>query len=430
MICIKNVNLVSMSEKREKFEENVDIIIKDDEIIDIGKNVSENYKCEKVIDGEGKVAFPGLIDTHAHVPMSIFRETVDGLKTQDWLTKKIWPMEDKFTKVKRNVKWASLLSFVEMIKCGTTTINDMYFQTDEIIEAQKKAGVRLQTTRCLMGSAKNKDEVRKLDELRELVKTYNDDSRLTFNVGIHGFYTTDPEYVSMCTSLAKELNLPIHIHFVENDQEVTDIENVYHKKPAVVLKEAFGDMKVILGHCAIIDDEGLDILSTMKNVSVASCPVSNLRLGCGVAPISKMLEKNINVSVGTDGQGSGSNLDMFEELKFMSLLQKGVNKDPELMPAYETLKIGTINGAKALGLDKEVGSIDVGKKADIILINMEDAILKPTNDVFSELVNNVKGSNVDTTIVDGNILMENRELKNLDEKEIIAKASEIIETIK
>lgn len=425
MIGIKNTTLISMSEKREKIEENIDIIIDNESIIDIGKNLTDKYNCEKIIDGEGKVTFPGLIDTHAHVPMSIFRETVDGLKTQEWLTQKIWPMEDEFTKITGNVKMASLLSFIEMIKCGTTTINDMYFKTNEIIEAQKEAGIRMQTTRCLMGNSKNEEDVRKIEELKQLIENNKNDSKLTFNVGIHGFYTTDPDYVKMCVEFAKEQNLPVHIHFVENDEEVEQIENIYHKSPAEVLKETFQDMKVILGHCCIIDKKGIEILSQMKNVSVASCPVSNLRLGCGIAPITEMINNNINVSVGTDGQGSGSNLDMFEELKFMSLLQKGINKNPKLMDAYETLKIGTINGAKALGLEKQIGSIDIGKKADIILINMEEAILKPTNNIFSQIVYNVKGTNVETTIINGKILMENRKLLNLDEKKIINQVCKI-----
>ena len=184
MLLIKNCTLISMDEKREKIEEKMDILIEDNKISKIGKNlqVEENVK---VINANGKVAMPGLINTHSHISMSVFRETVDGYKTQDWLEKEIWPREDKLTA--EDIYWATKLSCIEMIKTGSTTINDMYFFTDEIIKAALESGIRLQTTRTLMGYDKN-DESR-LNELKELLNKYKEEETISFNAGIHGLYT-------------------------------------------------------------------------------------------------------------------------------------------------------------------------------------------------------------------------------------------------
>lgn len=425
-ICIKNCTLISMDEKNEKIQNNMDILIEGNKIILVGKNINigKDVKC---IDATGKVVMPGLINTHAHVPMSIFRETLDGYNLQDWLTKKIWPMEDKLTE--EDIYYASYLSFIEMIKTGTTTINDMYFMTDGIINAMIESGVRLQTTRTLMDATGEEQGDQRLKELQELIEKYEGkDERLTLNVGIHGLYTASSEYVDKCIEFAEKHELPVHIHFCENSKEVSDIRNLHKAEPIEVLKNKIKKVKTILAHGVKISSEEIKCLANM-DVSVAHCPVSNLKLGCGIAKINEMLENNVNVTLGTDGQGSGSNLDLFEAMKFTALLQKGSLENPECMPAYEVLKMATINGAKALGLDSKIGSIEVGKLADIIIIDIDDIKIKPINDLISEIVYNVNGNNVCTTIVNGNILMENGVLANNREYEVCSKCNEIIKRI-
>ena len=425
-IYIKNCTLIAMDEKSERIQNNMDILIEGNKIVLIGKdiNIEEDVKC---IDATGKVAMPGLINTHAHVPMSIFRETLDGYNLQDWLTKKIWPMEDKLTE--EDIYYASYLSFLEMIKTGTTTINDMYFMTDGIINAMLESGVRLQTTRTLMDATGEEQGNQRLKELQELIEKYDGkDERLTLNVGIHGLYTATSEYVDKCMEFAEKQGLPVHIHFCENNKEVSDIRNLHKAEPIEVLKNKIKKVKTILAHGVKISSEDIKVLAGM-DVSVAHCPVSNLKLGCGIAKINEMLENNVNVCLGTDGQGSGSNLDLFEAMKFTALLQKGYLENPECLPAYEVLKMATINGAKALGLDSKIGSIEVGKLADIIIIDIDDIKIKPVNDLISEIVYNVKGNNVCTTIVNGNILMENGSLVNNREDEICSKCNEIIKRI-
>lgn len=424
---IKNVTLISMSESRKKIEENVDIEIVDSKITKIAKKI-EVSSADKVIEAEGKIVMPGLINTHAHVPMSIFRETVDGYNLQDWLTKKIWPMEDKLTN--EDIYYASYLSFIEMIKTGTTTINDMYFMTEDIIKAAVECGIRLQTTRTLMDAGNEALGEERLNELKELIKKFkNYNDRITLNVGIHGLYTSSREYVKKCIKFAKENELLLNMHFCENAKEVQDIENAYNEKPIDVLEKEFKDEKIILAHAVKLNEEEIQKLAQNKNVSVSHCPVSNLKLGCGIANITKMLQEGINVSIGTDGQGSGSNLDLFESMKYAALLQKGITEEPTQMPAYEVLKLATINGAKALGLEEKIGSIEEGKQADLIILDLDTVVTKPVNDLISDIVYNVKGNNVETTIVNGKILMENKQLK-IEENDIYDKCKQIIERIR
>lgn len=425
-ILIKNANLISMEEKRDIYEENIDILIKDKEIYKIGRDIKLDNEDVKIIDATGKYIIPGFINTHAHVPMSIFRETIDGYNLQDWLEKKIWPMEDKL--LPQDIYYSTLLSGIEMIKTGTTTINDMYFLSENSIKAVLELGVRMQTTRTLMSL--NDEKKSRISELEELINEYNDKSDLiTFNIGIHGLYTTESNYLKESIKLADKYNLPIHIHFCENSKEVEDIIKEYKMQPVEVLKEYIGNRHVILAHAVKLNEDDIRNLKDL-NVYISHCPVSNLKLGCGVAKVQNMLDTGITVSLGSDGQGSGSSLDMFDTMKFTALLQKGINENPLNLPAYEVLKMATINGAKALGLEKEVGSIDIGKKADLVILNLDNEVVQPVNDVISDIVYNAKGSNVDTTIINGKILMENRKVLGVDEEDIYEKCKDIIERIR
>lgn len=419
-ILIKNCNLISMSENREKIEKNIDILIDGNKIIKIGVNINED--CEKIIDAHNKVVMPGLVNTHSHISMSIFRETVDGYKTQDWLEKEIWPREDKLNS--QDIYYATMLSCIEMIKTGTTTINDMYFFTDSIIKAALETGIRLQTTRTLMGHSE--EDNYRFKELEELINKYKQDT-ISFNAGIHGLYTSNREYVKKCVEFADKMNIPIHIHFCENEKEREDIKKDYSVEfLAEVIKNDFRGIHNILAHSVKITDRDIEILKN-TNSYISHCPVSNLKLGCGVSPIYNMIKNGLCVSLGTDGQGSGSNLDMFETMKFTALLQKGFNENPRILNSYEVLKMATINGAKALCLDDKIGSIEENKIADLIIIDLNDVLTQPINDIFSEIVYNAKGYNVDTTIVNGKILMENKILcdSNIDVNRIIQKCNSI-----
>lgn len=398
-ILIKDATLISMEETRTRKEEDYDVLVDNEKIVKIGQNLDE--KADKVIDAKSRVLLPGLINTHAHVPMSIFREIVDGLPLQEWLEEKIWPIESKLTG--DDIYKASLLSFEEMIASGTTTINDHYFMSENIIKAAIEKGVRIELTRTLMDSDGQGDK--RLEELQDLLEKYQGkNENISFSIGIHGLYTSSPDYVKKATDLARKYNLNIHMHFCENKEEVETIKKVYGVSyPAQVLERYFEGLNVILAHCVMLTKQDMEVIKRMK-INVSHCPVSNLRLGCGIAPIEELRNMGVNITLGTDGQGSGSNLDMFETMKFATLLQKGYFNNPRSMPAYEVLKMATINGAKALRKEQEIGSICVGKKADMILVDLDTCLTRPINDIFADLVYNAKAANVVMTMVGGRII--------------------------
>lgn len=423
-ILIKNCNLICVSDKRDKYEENIDILIEDDRIKKIERNI-ETENCKKIIDAKGKIVMPGLINAHTHVPMSIFRDTLDGYLLQEWLNDKIWPMEDKLTE--EDVYYASLLSCIEMIKSGTTTFNDQYFMTDAIIKAAIKTGIRAHTTRTIADITGDVDK--RLEELEEIINKYNNQNNVIINVGVHGLYTCSKECIQKAVELAKKYNLYIHMHFAENSKELEDIKRMHNtNSPIDLLKEYFKGTDIILAHCVKIDKNKVAKLKEI-NASVVHCPTSNLKLGCGIAPINDYLENGINVALGTDGQGSGNNLNLFKEMSCTALLQKGINENPKLLPAYEIIKMATINGAKALNQEKEIGSIEENKKADLIILDLEKASTQPVNDVFSNIVYNVTPNNIETTIINGKIVMDKGIFEGINEKTIYNKCTEIIDRI-
>lgn len=423
-ILIKNCNLISMDEKRDKIDYQIDILINENKIEKIEKNI-EPMSEYKVIDAQNKYVLPGFINTHAHIGMSIFRDTVDGYSTQDWLTEKIWPIEDTLTP--DDIYNSSLLSCIEMIKTGTTTVNDHYFFPDSIIKAVNESGIRAELTRVVMDVDGEMDE--RFSELESLIQTsHNKYDTIYISVGIHGLYTASKECIEKAIEIAKKYNLNIHMHYLENSKEAVDISDNYNGEMShEIVKKYFKDTNSIFAHCVKLTHEDFNILRDY-NIKVAHCPISNLKLGCGVADIVKMMENNIIVSLGTDGQGSGCNLDMFDTMKFTGLLQKGINENPKLLPAYEILKFATINGAKALSKEDLIGSITENKLADLIILDLSGVTLQPINDIFSNIVYNAKGSNVITTIVNGKVLMENRILINLDEAKIIEKCQNILDS--
>lgn len=423
-ILIKNCNLISMAEGREKYEPGMDILIVDGKIAKIGARLEAGDA--EVIDAGSKICMPGFINAHTHVAMSIFRETLDGYTLQDWLTKKIWPMEDKLTP--EDIYTASLLAFSEMASTGTVMANDQYFAPESSIKAAQEIGVRFMATRTVFDVSNNADEM--LAQQEEMIKNYKNKYDTIYpNVGIHGLYTTGKETVEKAVALAKKYDVPVHVHFCENSQEVIDIKNNYGvESPVEVLKESFAGVHTILAHVVKVSDAEIEELSKL-DVAVAHNPISNMRLGCGVAKIQKMVDAGINVSLGTDGQGSGSNLDMFDTMKFAALLQKGVYENVSAMDSYEVLKLATINGAKALGVDTAIGSIEEGKAADLILVDLETDVCQPVGNVFSDLVYNVKGTNVKMTMVNGKVVMKDGEVPGIDKKALYKKCAEIIERI-
>lgn len=420
-IHIKNImSVVPMTEKDYVLED-VNIYIKDKNIFHIGDELKD-FNFDKVIDGSGMVALPGLINTHTHLAMTLFRNYADDMKLEDWLFKKIFPLEDKL--MGEDVYYGSKLGLIEMIKSGTTCFLDMYFFVEDTLKAINESKIRACISR---GLTSGEGEDAKIQEVRDLYGKYNDyEGRIKIMVGPHAVYTCSEDFLKKCLNLTKELNTRLHIHLNESKNEVEESLKAHGKSP-IEWVDYLGLLEVptIAAHCVWLNENDMNILKN-KNVNVAHNPVSNLKIASGIANIYKMQKEGINVCLGTDGAASNNNLNMFKDLNITSLLSKGLNLEPVATTAYETLEMATINGAKALGLEDLIGTLEVGKEADIILIDFNKPHLKPKNNVISSLVYSAFGSDVDTVIVKGNVLMENRKIKVFDEVDTVKEIDEYL----
>ncbi|MGN1270199.1 MAG: amidohydrolase [Clostridia bacterium] len=408
--------------------EKKEVLIKNGKINKISEQIKDvELQNTYVIDAKNHIIMPGLINTHAHIPMSIFRETTEGCKLYEWLQEKIWPIEDKLTR--DDIYWASMLSYIEMISTGTTCINDQYFMPEQIRQAAYDCKIRAVITRPIVDIGSDLQE--KVKEFKDFYESRDANNDLiTYSVAPHSLYTCTDKALKVCADLAKEYNLPIHTHFLESIDEIEDIKNKHGKSAIEVLQEYFSDIHLILAHCVKLSDDDIKVLKTM-DCGIAHNPISNLRLGCKIADTTKYLQNNINVALGTDGQGSGSNLDMFEAMRVACLIQGGIHENEPRITAKDAIYMATINGAKLLGLESKIGSIEEGKDADLILVNVEESLenitMLPNLNKIANLVYNTSGKNVDTTIVKGNILMENRHIKNIDVNEVINKCKQILQ---
>lgn len=418
---------VLLFEDNDVVIEKKDILIKNGKIVQIEDRIEEDNI--KVIEAVNNIVMPGLINTHAHIPMSIFRETTEGCKLYEWLNEKIWPREEKLTK--EDVYWASMLSYYEMISTGTTTINDQYFMSEEIRKAAEDCKVRAVITRTIMDTDGSFEQ--RIQEFKDFYESRDKTNNLiTYSVAPHSLYTCSDECLQVTADLAREYHLPIHVHFLESIDEIQDIQKQHGKKAIEVLKQYFDGIHTILAHGVHLDNEDIEILKTM-DCGIAHNPISNLRLGCTIADTTKYLQEGINVALGTDGQGSGSNLDMFEAMRVACLIQGGIHENEERITAKDALNMATINAAKLLGLEDKVGSVEVGKDADLILVNVEESLdnitMLPNLNEIANLVYNTSGRNVQTTIVKGEVLMENRQMKIGNVQEVIDHCKEIAERI-
>ncbi len=413
-ILIKNINIIPMNGINDSIE-NSNIYIEGDKITHIGE-LREDIGVSRIIDGKNKIAMPGLVNAHTHLGMSLLRNYADDLPLHDWLTKKIWPVEDKLNG--HDIYWGSLLSMVEMIQSGTTSFCDMYFFMEEVAKGLEESGMRGVLTRGIIEEPDNPNK--KLNETRDLYKQFNNkaDGRIKVMVAPHAPYTCSPDFLLKAADLAKELNTGIHIHLSETKREVEDSYKLYGKSP---IKHVYDlgllDIHTIGAHCVHVDDADIALM-VEKDVYPVNNPTSNFKLASGFAPIDKMLKRGLKVALGTDGSASNNNLNMFEEIHLAAIINKAVNEDAVSVPAITALEMGTINGAKALSWDKEIGSIEVGKKADLILIDTDKPHFYPRHNLISAMAYSAQGSDVDTVIVNGKIIMEKRIINTLDVEKI------------
>lgn len=421
-IVLKDILAILPEGKKDIIRE-TSIYVEGNRIVGIG-NAPVGFQTDKVIDGKDRLVIPGLINCHTHSYMSFMRNVADDLSFMDWLFGTIDPIEQQMTD--EDTYWGAMLAIMEMMRSGTTCFNDMQMNIHQTTRAVKESGMRAMICRGLVGSGKDEAGQMRLAQAYEERDAAKDCDRLTFMLGPHAPYTCDDGFMKVVSEEAKKEHMGIHVHLSESVSEIEQIQEKYGCSPIEMAeKNGLFDVPAIAAHCVQIDEKDMDILKN-KNVSVVTNPASNMKLGNGFAPVARMLEKGINVCLGTDGAASNNCLNMFHELSLLTLIHKGVNKTPQCISAAEGFRIATINGAKALGLEKEIGSIEVGKKADLAILDLNTPSLTPRNNLLAALSYSANGSEVDTVIIDGKITMENKKLLTIDESLVYQKINEII----
>ncbi|SDZ27724.1 5-methylthioadenosine/S-adenosylhomocysteine deaminase [Proteiniborus ethanoligenes] len=423
-ILIKNASVLTMTDHAELIN-NASVFIEDGKIKGIGGN-SENLKADKIIDGTNKLVMPGLINSHTHIAMSLFRNYADDLPFWPWLTERIMPLEEKL--IPEHVYWGSMLSIVEMIKSGVTSFADMYFFMDEVAKAVDETGIRASLS---IGMSDSGDQDLKINNAKKYYDSWHGkaDGRITVMAGPHAPYSCEPSFLHKVINMAAEKGMGIHIHLSESKKEVEDSYNLRGKSPIKHVHDlGLFELPTLAAHCVHLSDEDIAILVD-KKVNVANNPGSNLKLGNGFARVEDMLKKGVNVALGTDGSASNNNLNMFEEINLAALVNKALKGDTTSIPAATAVKMATLNGAKALGLEKEVGTLEVGKKADIVILDLNKPHFYPRYNLVASLAYSAQASDVETVIVDGKILMENYELKTIDVEKVMYNAEKCAKSL-
>jgi len=419
-ILIRNALIVALDkEKPDHFHG--DILTNDDhiEMITEQPDFIDQSLSDRVIDGSNLIVMPGLVNTHGHAAMSLFRSYADDMPLKEWLEKKIWPIEALLEG--DDIYWGTMLSIAEMIRGGTTTFTDMYFFMDRVAEAVAESGIRSVLSRGLIGLNGGEQG---LVETESFINNWHgaEDGRITVMLGPHAPYTCPPEFLKKVMVLAEKTKCPIQIHLSETRSEVEDCLNEHGFTPPKLLSDlGLLDFKVVAAHCVHLTDQDIEILAE-KKVGVAHNPGSNLKLGSGIAPVRKMLSSGVKVGIGTDGASSNNNLDMIEEMRLAALLSKGYEMDPTLIDANKALQMATSIGAEVLNLSG-IGILKEGYKADLIGLRHDRLHLTPMHDPQAHLVYASAAADVHMVIVNGKILLENGEFTTLDEAKIRSEAS-------
>lgn len=398
-----------------------DIAVEEGKITAVGEVVGT---ADTVIDASGKLVMPGLVNAHTHLSMSLLRGYAEDLPLRRWLEEKIWPVERKLKP--EHVYAGALLGCLEMIKSGTTCFSDMYFYMEEVAKAVRESGLRCSLS---YGVIELGDRERRKIELKKAIQLLQEkDSRIRVMFGPHAPYTCSDECLLEIKELAERHKVGIHIHLSETEEEVRESIKKTGKPPISHLEEiGFLGPRVVAAHCVHVSAEEIKLL-VRHGVKVVHNPASNLKLSSGLAPVREMLDAGIEVALGTDGPASNNSLDMFREMRLCSLLQKLRTRDPSCIRAEEVLRMATVTAARAAGWE-EVGTIEPGKKADIILVNLNSPHLTPLPPVIPNIIYSVVGSDVDTMIVDGKVLMQGRRVLTLDEERVMEKARRAAEDL-
>lgn len=411
-ILFKNATVITMDDACPVLE-NAFLGIKGRNIEYVG-NAEPEGKIKRVIDARGKVLMPGLINTHTHVPMTLFRGLSDDCELDVWLREHIWPAEDKLTS--ESVRAGTELAVAEMLASGTTSFSDSYFFVDAIADVALSSGIRANLSRSIVGDGENFDAYPSVSEAQELFSRIHmaDGGRLRVDASIHAEYTSETKCRQRVAEMARERGQILQIHTSESQSEHENCIAKYGKTPTeqFLAEGLFEGTRPLLAHCCYITENDMEIIKSAGG-SVAHCPVSNLKLASGVAPVTTMLNKGVNVGLATDGVASNNSTDMFEEVKLSAILHKGIGKNPTAVNAYTALRMATVNGAIAQGRD-DCGIIKKGYEADVIMLDFDRPHLIPCHNVVSNAVYAARGSDVVMTMVAGKILYENGVFTTID----------------
>ena len=417
---------------RNQILEQHSIAIQDGKILDILPTdlAKQNYTAKNTLDRSSHVVMPGLINTHAHTPMNLFRGLADDLELMDWLNNHIWPAEQRTINA-NSVYYGSSLAIAEMIRGGSTCFNDHYFFPNDIARAATDIGMRACIGHVIMNIpndwAKNEDDYISKAQSAYVERSHN--PLLSWTIAPQGPYTNSDRSLKLAKKLADELNLRMHMHLHETQAELDiDLKN-HGKRPMQRLNDlGLLDERFIAVHMVHLTDDEIALCSE-KKLHISHNPESNLKLASGFAPIVKLMNAGVNVSIGTDGAASNNDLDMFGELRTAAFIAKAVNKNSTVLDAMTTLEMATINGAKTLGLEKEIGSIEKGKLADIIAIDFDHLNTQPVFNPISHLVYAVNSQQVSDVFIAGKQLLNKGEFTALDVKKIMHDANQYAKMI-
>jgi len=419
--------VVTMDAARRVIE-NGAVAIRGERIVAVGPSaeIDARYQARQRLDRPEALILPGLVNTHTHAPMSLMRGLADDLRLQEWLEKYIFPAEAK-TLSADYVRWGTRLGCLEMMLAGTTTYAEMYYFEDVVAEATKEAGLRGVLGETIIGfpvaDAKTPAEALRFNE--RYIQRFRGDPLITPAVAPHALYTTSEETLRACRALANRNGVPLMIHLAETQREREEALAKWKQSPVAVL-DGLGifDGRTVVAHAVWVDDADLKILKA-RGAGIAHCPSSNTKLASGVAPVVRMLAAGLAVGLGTDGPaGSNNDFNLFEEMDLAAKLQKVTTGNPEALPARQALEMATILGARVLGLEKEIGSLEAGKRADLITVRLDAPHAVPLFNVYSQLVYALKASDVSDVMVNGRLLVRDRRALTLDARTVLAKAAE------
>lgn len=413
-LLIKNIELLHTPNGEMQ-----NIAVEDNKIVYVGKDVPADFAADEIVDGKGKLATAGMVNTHGHVSMTLLRSYADDMALMDWLQNKIWPIEDKMNA--NDIYWGAMLGIVEMLKGGTTCFADMYAFMEDVARACAETGIRANLSRGLIGVAPDKNV--KLAENTVLAKNWQgyDNGRIRITYGPHAPYTCPVDYLEKVIAEAAANKAEIQMHLCETKFEVDTVVKEHGMTPIQLMdKLGMFELGTIAAHCVHLTDEDMDIMAA-KHVRVAHNPQSNLKLASGIAPVAAMLNKGICVGLGTDGASSNNNLDMLEECRAAAMLHKATTFDPLVVPAKKAWEMATVDGAKTLGF-ADTGLLEAGQQADIVLWDMHKPYWYPRHNKLSQLVYAASSTDADTVFVAGKKVVEAGKLLTFDEEKIYAEA--------